>query len=82
MSEVGPRENNAGASSNQDPSFEEVTGFIGDITGSIVDAVGGSPEPAPDQRSYTTTTVQEAPNYTPLAIGIGVAALALVLALR
>ena len=83
---VGPTENNAGASANQTPQYDEGWGeFAGGIIeggfGLLGDALG-QPEAADDQRSYSETYLEEAPNYTPNAIAVAVGAVALAVALR
>lgn len=81
---VGPQQNNAGASSNQNPEYDEGWGTFGlGVIDSVTDMFDfGEADPAADQRSYTSTTIEEAPNYTPLAIGLAVGAVALAFALR
>ena len=83
MSDVGPTENTASTTSA--PAYDEGWGDF------AIDLVEGfsplwtKPAPAPDQREYSTTNVEAAPaapNYTPIAIAVGVGALALAWALK
>lgn len=81
MSQVGPTENTAGATSGNgfDPQ-------VGDFVTGLVDAFSGFvPDAADNVDTSTDTTIYqaaEAPNYLPVAIAVGVGAVALAWALK
>jgi FlaG/FlaF family flagellin (archaellin) len=81
LSQIGPNENTAGATSGND--FDPEVGSF--VTG-LVDAFSGFiPDAADNVDSSTDTTIYqaaEAPNYTPIAVALGLGVVALAWAIK
>jgi|TARA_R110000824_G_C15230052_1_gene678451 hypothetical protein len=78
--QVGPTENNAGATSGN--TFNpEIGEFVTDLFG-IIPGLVNPPPAAQGDTSNTENTIVEAPNYIPIAIAAVVGAVAIAWALK
>ena len=79
--QIGPNENNAGSTSGND--FDPA---IGTFVTDLIDAASGfMPDAADNVDTSTDTTIYqaaEAPNYTPIAIALGLGVIAIAWALK
>jgi len=81
LSQIGPTENTAGATSGN--NFDPEVGTF--VTNLIDAATGFIPDAADNVDSSTDTTIYqaaEAPNYTPIAVALGLGVVALAWALK